>query len=314
MISFVFIDGIGYGKDDSEKNPFSRFATDFFLPLTERKFPQGSIFSKGEMLVTDAGMGIEGLPQSATGQTAMWTGINTARVMKRHISGYPTFTLKKIIAEYSILKILNEQGMKAEFLNCYSPVYIEHIKKSQRHLSASTFIQLASGKPFKNLDDLRQNRGIYMDITHRILKQIAGKNLPKNDPLLEEKDPYERGALLAEIMQDYDFSIYEFFLTDKAGHAQDWEFAEEVILCLEGFMRGLIENFPKEGQLILTSDHGNLEDLSEGKHTRNSVPTYLYGKHTEFFKTRIKSLYDIPLAIYELLNINVNPYWDVIED
>ena len=34
-------------------------------------------------------LGIEGLPQSATGQTALFTGINAAQLLGRHLFGFP---------------------------------------------------------------------------------------------------------------------------------------------------------------------------------------------------------------------------------
>ena len=97
MIFYFFIDGIGYGENNPQKNPFSKFAKSFFLPLGGKALPEGSLFSRGEYIQTDACMEVSGLPQSATGQTALWTGINAPKILERHISGFPTFTLKKII-------------------------------------------------------------------------------------------------------------------------------------------------------------------------------------------------------------------------
>jgi len=46
--------------------------------------------------------------------------------------------------------------------------------------------------------------------------------------------------------------------------------------------------------VILTSDHGNLEDLSVKTHTRNPVPTLLWGLGAADAASRIRNLCDIP--------------------
>jgi hypothetical protein len=314
MIAYIFIDGIGFGEKDSAKNPFTKFASGFFLPLGGKEPEDGSIFQNCTYLKIDPSMGIKGLPQSATGQTALWTGINAPRVVGRHISGFPSFTLKKIINEYSVIKIFEENGYKASFINCYNPKYIEHIEKNPKHISASTMVQLAAKKSLNTFDDLREGRGLYMDINHLVLKEYAKDILSSDDPLLQERDPYKMGKLFCEIVSNYDLSIYEFFLTDKVGHDQNWDMAKRVIHTVEAFMNGIIENFPKEkGQLILSSDHGNLEDLSVGTHTTNLVPCFLYGKHTEEIKHTVKALCDIVPAIYSIYDIDCKPTWEPIE-
>ncbi|RHX96209.1 metalloenzyme [Leptospira yasudae] len=310
MIFYMFIDGIGFGPDDPATNPFSRYAKSFFLPLAGKPIPEEApeTLKKAVFLKTDASLGIKGLPQSATGQTSLWTGINACKVLQRHLSGFPTFTLKKIISKYSIIRVLEEHGFKADLLNCYTPAFTDYVKKNPRHVSASTLIQMASDKPLKNMDDLRQGKGLYMDITHEYLKEFSRGYLDDSDDLFRVRDPYETGtSIIRNCKEDgYTLCIYEFFLTDKVGHKMHWEAAEKYIGELESFFKGVLETLnPEEDQLIVTSDHGNLEDLSVDVHTVNPVPTILYGKHTEALKSKIKAIVDIPTAIYDILGIKI---------
>jgi bisphosphoglycerate-independent phosphoglycerate mutase (AlkP superfamily) len=53
--------------------------------------------------------------------------------------------------------------------------------------------------------------------------------------------------------------------------------------------------------VILTSDHGNIEDLSIRTHTLNNVPTVIWGRKKEQVAAKIKNLTDITPAIIELL-------------
>jgi len=52
---------------------------------------------------------------------------------------------------------------------------------------------------------------------------------------------------------------------------------------------------------ILTSDHGNIEDLSVRNHTLNDVPTIIWGRNRDEIARGIKDLTDIAPAIFELL-------------
>ena len=297
MIYYIFIDGVGFGKKNRNENPFARFAKSVLMPLGGRDFSSPRQISYVE---TDACMGIEGLPQSATGQTALWTGINGAEITGRHISGFPTFTLKKIIQKYSILKILKENGISGGFLNCYSPPFFEHMKSRPHHLPASTLVQLAAGYSLNTLENLKDNSGIYMDITNEYLKIHHNAD----DPALQYRDPYRAGSEITAI-KGKEILLFEYFLTDKAGHDKDWKKAEIIIGHLEAFLTGIMENMNETDQLIVSSDHGNMEDLSTSYHTKNPVPTILYGKHSEKMRKRINSLTDIPKAIYEIFGLNV---------
>jgi bisphosphoglycerate-independent phosphoglycerate mutase (AlkP superfamily) len=53
--------------------------------------------------------------------------------------------------------------------------------------------------------------------------------------------------------------------------------------------------------MILTSDHGNIEDLSTRSHTLNPVPTIIWGAGSQRVANRISSLADITPAIISLL-------------
>jgi len=314
VIVYFFIDGVGFGENDINQNPFARYANGFFLPLAGKDLPANSKLAEGTYVRTDAAMGIKGLPQSATGQTAIWTGINAPQILQRHVSGFPTFTLRKIIDQYSILKVLDERGKKAAFLNCYSPVYFETVKKKPKHVSASTMIQQASKIPFRDMEDLRNHNGVFMDITHEFFREFAKSFLPPGDSLMDLRDPFEVGKNVVRIANQYDLVLFEYFLTDKTGHDQNWEMAEKVIHTVERFIDGILDAMDKEKhQLIVTSDHGNLENLTTATHTANPVPTYLYGKYTDSFKDRISALCDIVPLLYEKLGIDIELKWEVAE-
>ena len=91
-ILMIFIDGIGIGYFDKTKNPFARFPTPYFSKFIDRN--DRPVPFEGQVIATDPSMNTSGLPQSATGQTALLTGHNASKLLGRHHPGFPTPTLR----------------------------------------------------------------------------------------------------------------------------------------------------------------------------------------------------------------------------
>ena len=110
------------------------------------------------------------------------------------------------------------------------------------------------------------------------------------------------GEVLANIVAANKFTLYEYFITDKIGHAQDYEAAGRVLGALALFIRSMLDKLDlKRTTVILTSDHGNIEDLSLRNHTLNPVPTIVWGAHRENLAARIHTLADITPGIVDVL-------------
>lgn len=294
-VLYLFVDGIGFGPEDEAINPFTRYAMSYLKPLGQRVPPVDGL----TLFPIDAALGVPGLPQSATGQTSLWTGKNGPQAMGRHMTGFPGPTLIKIIREHSILKVAHEAGKKASLINAFGDAYLERIAARPRLTGASTHVHMASGQPLKNLDDLEKGEAVYMDITHEMMHTFF--------PALKERfpvrDPYEVGRDLARLLPKYDLLIYEYFLTDKAGHNQSFEEAEFVITRLEKFIHGIFDNLRGEDTVLMTSDHGNLEDLSTKSHTLNPVPAFGFGHRSEELVEGVRDISHFPAFIYDLIGL-----------
>ena len=243
-------------------------------------------------------MGVEGTPQSATGQTALFTGFNGAKIMGRHVTGFPTYTLRPYVKEKSIIRKFIEKGLKATLLNSYSETYLKRIKgpRGERLMSASSLMQLGSGQEFMSMKNYLDGKSLYMDITNWFLRQ-KGMNIPM-------VSPKQTGRKLVRIARDYDLVIYEYFFTDKIGHEPSMGAAKRILNHIEGLLEGVWEEIDRTKELfVLSSDHGNFEDLYHSHHTQNYVPTIVYGKSSGIFKNKVKFLYDIPTTIMELTEL-----------
>jgi len=296
-VIMVFIDGFGLGENSSTINPLVNAKTPGFNYLLGGNDLTAELgrcdFKAASIIPTDASLGVEGLPQSATGQTAILTGVNASQRMGRHISGFPTPTLKKIIKEESIFKKISDLGLKPHFINTYTREYFQTQMKSKRY-AATTLAVMAGGIEFNYVDkELLAEESIYHDLEQKVLIE-RGFNVP----LVTPRDSAIR---LHNVIEEYDFILFEYFLTDIVGHKQDFKEAIKVIEDLDEFIFTLVKRINlKENLLLITSDHGNIEDLSVRTHTKNLVPTILAGAYREEIKDKITSLDDLTPAIINL--------------
>ena len=292
-IIYLFLDGVGIGENDPERNPFARFPNQFFGAHHGRPFAM-----PGEVITTDAHMGIPGLPQSATGQTALFTGYNGPQILGRHVNGFPTFTLRPYFKEKNILKVMNDAGFNATLLNSYSSMYLKRMEhpRAERMISASSLMQRHSGKPYFTTEDYLSGRSLYMDLSNWFLRK-HGLNIPF-------ANPYDNGRKLARIARGYDLVVFEYFFTDKAGHEQSWGAAKRIIRHVDRFLAGVWDEFDAGKEtIVISSDHGNLEDLSVKTHTKNPVGTWVHGRHARSFTDSVHSLLDIPRVILDIFDL-----------
>ncbi len=284
-----FIDGLGIGTRGTH-NPLD--GLDDAAPLAIFQNEVAEIPFDGIVAVTDARLGVEGRPQSASGQTTILTGINAPAAIGSHKQGFPNQALLDIIREHSIFLQLKNSGVESiTFANTYTKRFFE---RRPRWISATTAAVEAAGLRFNVVDDLRAGRAVYHDFTNAMLIERG--------EVVSPRSPEEAGEVLAGIVQNHSFTLYEYFITDKLGHAQDREAARQVLPSLARFIRRLLQNLDlEETTVFLTSDHGNIEDLSLRNHTLNPVPTIVWGKQRDSIAARIKSLADITPSIVDTL-------------
>ena len=291
-VLLFFIDGVGVGEDDPDVNPL---ATGEFpaLRLTRSLLPDADGIRPAVARGIDAALGVPGLPQSATGQTSILTGVNAPASMGRHVSGLPGPTLRRILAEHSVLKRIREAGREASFLNAFGPRFFES-PETKRRLSATTLATMASGAPFRNWEDLLDGRAVVHDLTHWRMREW-GYDLPL-------REPEEAGAIVAREASRVDFSLFEYFETDRAGHDQDRDRAMRCLGDLDRALRTTLRRLDlATATVIVVSDHGNVEDGRVKTHTTNPAFFAAWGRWP---KTETpERLTDLVPKIRELLGL-----------
>lgn len=288
-VLLVFVDGIGLGRPGAH-NPFDGAPVEILAPL-------GGSQGRADLALAaiDATLGHPGLPQSATGQAALFTGEDAVAVAGGHREGLPTRPVAELVMRASVLAGARARGKTAAFLNAFDPGRAGRLGRVARgeekgvrfgRPSASALAGLAGGGTLRTLDDARAGRAVPFDFTGEVLR-AHGVDAPRWSIA-------EAAGTLAAAARDVDLALFETFLTDKAGHAQDMAWARHEIVRLERFLVALLEAVdPREQLVVVTSDHGNLEDLSTRSHTRSPVPLLASGPGAAAFVAGARSLRDV---------------------
>ena len=289
----IFLDGVGIGEENPEKNPFFRLGfktfTELFgaIPSLQNQRLHGKDM---ELFPVDATMGIEGVPQSGTGQASIFCGINAPKIIGRHFGPYPYSTLVPIIKKQNFFQYYKEQKQRAFFVNAYPKLFFDYFKKNQHRLSVSTLSYTSAGHKLNNATDVRRARALTAEMTNARWNAKLHYTLPVISP---------EGAAkrLLRIASKNTFTLYEFFLTDYLGHGRIALEFEEKYHNLDRFLYTIFTEHGEDITVFLISDHGNLEDVSIKAHTTNPALGMVSGKDAAKLAKKIKSLKDIKKII-----------------
>jgi hypothetical protein len=297
----IFIDGLGIGKKDKNYNPLFFTKLPNFKRLFNGEMPSCRnryLESNLAILIpADARFGVKGLPQSGTGQTSLFCGINAPKIIGKHFGPHPYSTLVPIINQSNIFAALKSKKKKVGFLNAYPKQFFDYLGSGKTRLTVTTMSCVMSGVRLCNISDLEKGKALSADITN--------DNWHKFGYNVKTITPYEAGKRLYKEALKYDFSLYEYFYTDHAGHSQQKEFSATTLIKLDELLGGLCENYESHKLFVfITSDHGNIEDISTKTHTLNSVPVILMGANKKKYAKHIKNIADIYHQIIRLVDVN----------
>jgi len=293
-IYFFFIDGIGLAER-GENNPFGSTGLPFF---NERCSENGFFLSSARIsrkeqvfIPIDANLEIEGLPQSGTGQVSLFTGLNAAEHIGRHFGPYPHSQTHQLLKDQSIPKQLNDLGKSFRFMNAYPPIFFK-LSEERNRWSTSTLMCRQQALPLHTIEDVFADKGITAEITQEVWRERLALDIPTIPIEAAVSRMIRAGA-------HDDLVMYEYYLTDKAGHAMDAALAQQVLQRLDTFLGLLYRKLSDDDLIVISSDHGNIEDLSVKTHTRNPVPLMALGKNADQF-SRARSITDVTPIIMEL--------------
>lgn len=288
-VAILFIDGVGVGRDDASINPLAG------QPWLLSQFDSGAgvaLPAGGRRFDVDATFGIAGRPQSASSQTAIYTGMPAPQLVGRHVMGFPTPDLVALLNEKGLAARAARAGQRFELINGYPVVYLEALglphtggpaedfalaPRFRRHLkpAAATRLVAGAGLKLKTSHDVVGGRALSHD--------IDGAHAQKRMPRIPRRSSEEAAAIFWSAAGD--ISLFDHSLADEAGHAQDFGAAREALATFDAFAREVIRLRPRDAVVVICSDHGNVEDLSVRHHTLNRVPVLCFGDERATFDT-----------------------------
>jgi hypothetical protein len=278
---FLFIDGVGL-REPATDNPI----TPEVCPALCRLFARHAV-------PIDACLAVEGLPQSATGQATMFTGVNAPIFMGRHCEGFPGPSLRKKIEEGNLFLSLKKRGKRVCFADAYLVEDAAELA-ARRFKSVTTVMALTTPEVIATADDLADDQAVMQDLTRETIQDRY-----PDIPVISPEDAASHLFALARVN---DFTLYEFFQTDVAGHSMDYARACEVLRLYDRFLAALLRYVEAAGlTLVMTSDHGNIESMDEQGHTRNPVPFVVFGPKEAEIRAAVKSLVDVTPAILRFI-------------
>ena len=295
-VLFLFLDGIGLGEDNLEANPFSQA----HMPNLQRLLDGRSLLKesapfhgeRASLVAVDPSVGVSGLPQSATGQAMLMTGKNIPAELGYHYGPKPNPAVAAYLKDGTLFSDFIEAGKKAVLLNAYPPRYFDGVNSGKRLYSSIPLSVTSAGIPLFRHEDLFEGRAMSADFTGEGWRTMLGFI---DAPVME---PTQAGQKLGALAREYDFSLFEYWASDYAGHGQEMDTAVRLMETFDEVLGGLVEIW-EDGLILVTSDHGNMEDLSTRKHTAADVPALVIGNKIarNEFTSELKDLTDVAPAI-----------------
>ena len=297
-ILFLFLDGVGIGAADSRINPF----LNAHLPTFDRLLG-GAKLARGVeasapgatalVVAADATLGVEGRPQSGTGQTALLTGVNAAARIGRHFGPWVPTKLRELLAEENVLRKAQRAGRSVAFANAYPAGYLSSDRGRRPRPAAPPLAAKSVGALDRDSHALRRGDAVASSI-------VNGPWREHLDPEVPEISAQQAGENLARIAAGADLTLFAHYDTDHAGHRGDMQAAISALERVDAFLEGLTAALPDRTLLLIGSDHGNVEDVSTG-HTLNPVPILAVGPGSDRIAARVRSITDVTPAILAAL-------------
>jgi hypothetical protein len=305
---FLFLDGVGLGANDPAINPLAGAAMPNLRALLGGQPPVAGAApfesQRATLLPLDACLGVPGTPQSATGQATLLMGRNVPAEIGYHYGPKPNPAVAAFLRSSNgahggnLFQRLQDAGKRSALLNAYPQSYFAAIESGRRLYSAIPLAVISAGLALKTADDLRAGQALSADFTGQGWRERLKL---EDTPLLT---PAEAGTRLADLAAGYDLAFFEYWLSDYAGHGQDMAAALNLLATLDEVLGGLLAAWDDEaGIILITSDHGNLEDLNVRGHTTHPVPAVVIGSPElrRRFTAGLCDLTDVTPGILRLL-------------
>lgn len=215
------------------------------------------------LLPLDATLGVDGLPQSGTGQATLFTGRNGAALHGHHFGPWIPVSLRPVVEAENWLLRGVQGGLRAAFANAY-PADWPGEGRGSRRVAGPPLAAKAAGLLTRDHTALGRREAVATEIVNAGWRRWLGEEAA---PRIE---PEEAGEVLAAITLEHELTLFAHYSTDTAGHRGGMEGGVLALERVDRFLGGLLGALPVGTTVLVVSDHGNIEDV-RGGHTRNPI-------------------------------------------
>ncbi|MGH7551451.1 MAG: alkaline phosphatase family protein [Longimicrobiales bacterium] len=304
-VLLLFLDGVGLGDADPSYNAFAAARLPIFARLLEGRVVERNNApfhcDAASLVALDAMLGVEGVPQSGTGQAALLTGTNAAQLYGRHFGPWIPTKLRSLVGDESVLALARARHHRVTFANAYPEELVALATSAGGDWSRlPSFLRagpplaaLGAGVLDRGTADLERGDAVASEITNQSWRERLGRSAL---PVIEAP---QAGRNLARIAAANDLTLFAHYATDYAGHERDLDRAVSALELVDAFLGGLIDALG-DTVLIVGSDHGNIEDARVG-HTRNPVLCLVAGPGHADIARNLSSLTDVAGTVLRVM-------------
>lgn len=171
-----------------------------------------------------------------------------------------------------------------------------HVAESEKYAHVTYFFNSGIEQPFSGED--------------RVV--VPSPNVPSYDQV-PEMATSEISSAVIEGINNYDFIVLNYAAPDMVGHTGNLRAAIRACEAIDQSLMLIYEAMDQSGGLlIITADHGNVEQMVNPKngepdteHTNNPVPIYFVGDMARGWNLRSGKLSDIAPTILNLLGLPI---------
>jgi hypothetical protein len=295
-VIFVMVDGVGLapaGDHNPVASEMSGLAGILGVALDEHF---GVVAPEVYAAPIDATLGVPGLPQSGSGHTAIYGGFNAAVLNGRHQPSYPTIAMRAALEHHNLLSAARAAGYRVAWANGYLPGYEQAVERRRTRHTAGTWSALSAGLDLRGLDQIMAGTAVTWELTQALARSRPGCGQ------LPAVDAADAGARLVGLAGEHDLVAFETYLPDLAGHGRlPWS-PREALRLVDRMLADLLRSKRSGDTLVVTSDHGNVEDATTRIHTRNPVPLLAHGPAAALFR-QVTAIDGVMAAILEGLRV-----------
>ena len=162
-----------------------------------------------------------------------------------------------------------------------------------------------AGVRLRTWDDVRRGEALTSSMTHELesrfdMSFFDQAPLPARSP----EEGRRRGNPCRGLAADHEFTFYKYQIADLVSHTGRIELARDVFAVIERFVGSVLKGAEVSTTVIVTSDHGHLEQLASSRgHPKSKVPTWYFGPEPE----RCAALLSRPEGIFQVLTADGEP-------